>query len=247
MALHAAFAWTAGGCARQEPPANGPGDMPLPLPGPGDGGDAAALTGMPPQGGPVRAPAADPTMLTASNGRPTADIDTADDVPSNAAMDLSDAQILEVTQAANRGEIEQDRLAQAKGRDAEVKTIAARMIEEHAAAEDSGVALAKAVGLLPASSATSLALEADCRNATNALETEAGADFDRRYAEAQVKERRALLEVLEDKLLPSAKNADLKGYLAEARGKVAAQLQRVQALQGELQARARGASTVSGI
>ena len=185
--------------------------------------------------------------MTASNGRPTADIDNADDVPSNAAMDLSDAQILEVTHAANRGEIEQDRLAQAKGRDAEVKKVAARMIEEHAEADDSGVALAKAVGLMPASSATSLALEADCRNATNALKTETGADFDRRYAEAQVKERRALLEVLEDKLLPSAKNANLKAYLAQVQGKVAAQLQRAQALQGELDAKARAASAVSGI
>lgn len=219
--------------------------MPLPLPG--DGGDAAALTGVPPQGGPVRALIADSTMLTASNGRPTADMDTADDVPSNAAMDLSDAQILEVTQSANRGEIEQDRLAQAKGRDAEVKRIAARMLEEHAEADDSGVALAKAVGLTPASSATSLALEADCKNATSVLKKETGADFDRRYAEAQVKERRALLEVLEDKLLPSAKNADLKGYLAQVQGKVAAQLQRAQALQGELDAKARTASAVRGI
>jgi putative membrane protein len=246
IALHAAVALVVGGCAHQESPANGPGDLPLvPI---GDAGDAAAVTAMPPQGPRAPTPAAEPTTtLTVSNGRPLADNDTANDVPTNAAMDLSDAQILEVTRVASRGEIEQDELAQSKGRDAQVKKLAAMMIKEHAEADSNGIALAKAVGLTPASSATSMTLEADTRSATSALKTEAGADFDRRYVDAQVKEHRAVLEALEDKLLPNARNADLKAYLMDLQAKVATQLQRSQALQGELDVKARAASAVSGM
>ncbi len=247
IALRVAFAWALGGCAHQEPPANGPngpGDMPLPLVG--DGGDAAALTMVPPPGAQAPVPVVDPATLTVSNGLPTAGIDPANDVPSNAATDLGDAQILEATQVANRDEIEQAELARAKGRDAQVKELAAVMIKELSEAASNGAALAKAVGLMPASSATSIALEEDTRNATRVLKVETGAGFDRRYADAQVKEQKAVLEALESKLLPGAKNAHLKAYLTEVQVAVAARLERAQALQRELDVKARAASLASG-
>jgi putative membrane protein len=248
IALRVAFASAVVGCAHQEPPANGPngpGDMPLPLIG--DGGDAAALTAVPPSGAQALVPVVDPATLTVSNGLPTAAIDPANDVPSNAATDLGDAQILEATQVANRDEIEQAELAQAKGRDAQVKALAAIMIKELSEATSNGVALAKAVGLMPASSATSMALEEDTRNATSVLKVETGAGFDRRYADAQVKEQRAVLEALEEKLLPNAKNPHLKAYLTEVQVAAAARLERAQSLQRQLDVKARGGSLASGI
>ena len=107
--------------------------------------------------------------------------------------------------------------------------------------------VAKAVGLMPASSATSMAFEEDTRKATKALNVETGAGFDRRYLDAQVKEQRAVLEALEDKLLPNANNADLKAYLTEVQVKAAARLRRTQALQRELDVKARAASVASGM
>ncbi len=46
-----------------------------------------------------------------------------------------------------------------------------------------------------------------------------GSDFDKGYADTQVKEQAAVLQTVEERLLPSAMNDDLKAYLAGFRRK----------------------------
>jgi hypothetical protein len=66
IAVPSLVALALAGCARQEPPANGPGDMPLP--NMGDAGDAAAVTMLQRASGAPSASPVDLSTATVSNG-----------------------------------------------------------------------------------------------------------------------------------------------------------------------------------
>ena len=232
-----------GGCAHQKPPAGGPADMPAAAI---DGADAATLLALPPRTRPARDMAGDLATATVSNGRALPDSDTENDVPSSAATDLSDAQILEVVHVVNRGEIEESQLAASKGRDAQIKRLAALVVRQQAESESEAAALAGAVGIRPARSATSLSLEERERAVVSALEAQDGVDFDRAYLRGQITERQAVLDVLEQKLLPGARNVDLKAYLSEVQARVATDLQQAHALLGEIDFKSR-TSAIGGM
>jgi putative membrane protein len=239
MALLVVVAWSSGGCAHQEPPANRPGDMPVSAT---DGGDAAAVSVSP---APPRATAgsADITTMTVSNGLPLADTDTANDVPSSAALDLTDAQILEVAHVMNRGEIEQAALVASRGRDVQVKKLAAALVREHAESDEEAMALAMVVGLLPARSPTSVSLEGQAKDVVAALKDREGVEFDHRYLDAQIKEHESVLDTLVKTLVPNAKNAELKAYLRNLQAKVSVRLQQAQTLQSEVNLGSRTSAT----
>jgi putative membrane protein len=148
---------------------------------------------------------------------------------------LSDEQILQVTHTANVGEIEQAKLAQSKTKDARVKKLAAMMSKEHTQADAKGMSLSKKDKLTPAPSPASVALESDAKTATSSLKSKTGVDFDKDYVDVQVREHQAVLDTLDQKLIPAASNADLKAYLTEVREKVAMHLQHAQDLQTAMQ------------
>ncbi len=150
------------------------------------------------------------------------------------AVTLTDAQILEIAHVANLGEIEQAKLAQTKAKDARVKGLAAMMIKDHKDADTKGTALAKKASLKPDASPTSSSLESDAKSTMDSLKSQTGADFDKSYVDAQIKEHQAVLDTIDQKLLPSAKNADVKAFLAEVRPKIAMHLQHSQDLQKKM-------------
>jgi putative membrane protein len=236
IALLSVVAWV-GGCAHQESPANGPngpGDMPLPAL---DGGDAAVVSTLPPRTGPSEGQ----ELSTVSNGRPLAD--TINDVPPVGATDLTDAQILEVAHVVNRGDIEQSELAASKGRDDEVKAFARAMARDRTASDSEATALARAVGLSAAKSGTSMSLADQTRDVASTLSEQEGVELDRSYLDSQIKQHRAVLDMLQQKLLPDAKNAGLKTYLAEVQARVARDLQQAQTLRGALDLRSSTSAT----
>jgi putative membrane protein len=147
---------------------------------------------------------------------------------------LTDNQILGFTHAANAGEIEQGRLAQRKAKDSKVKAFAAMMVKEHTDADNKGQALAKKANLKPEPSPTTESLKTGAEAATSTLKSEMGADFDRSYVDTQVKEHQDVLDTLDQKLIPSATNADLKTYLADVRAAVAMHLQHAEDLQKQM-------------
>jgi putative membrane protein len=146
---------------------------------------------------------------------------------------LSDDQILQVVHTANQGEIAQAKLAKTKAKDARVKKLAAMMIKDHSDADHKAMALAKKLNG-PTPSATSTSLESDAQNNTTTLESESGADFDKGYVDTQVKEHQAVLDLIDQQLLPNAKDAGVKTFVTAVRAKVAAHLHHAQELQAAL-------------
>jgi putative membrane protein len=187
------------------------------------------------------APPSDPGPAQASSAREIPgdpnDKRLADNAPAptESQPTLSDDQILGVTHTANAGEIEQGRLAMTKAHDARVKALAADMVKDHNAAESKGASLATKAGLKPSPSPTSDQLQSDAEGATRSLKSETGSDFDKSYVDAQVREHQAVLDAIDQKLLPNARAADLKAYLQEVRTTVSRHLDHAKELQQELQ------------
>ena len=159
---------------------------------------------------------------------------SAGDTGSASAATLSDEQILQVVHVANLGEVELAKLAQQKAKHAKAKAFAAMMVKDHKDAVAKGNDLAKKNNLSLSDSPISTTLKADSDRAIEDLKTQAGAEFDRAYMDAQVKAHQAVLDAIDTKLLPSAKNAELKTMLEAMRPKIEAHLKQAQDIQKAL-------------
>jgi putative membrane protein len=167
---------------------------------------------------------------------PPSDTGTADAKPSAPPAaatkpdPLSDEQIAAITDGANSSEIAQAKLAQSKSKDPAIQRFAAMMISHHGEAKQKQAKLK----LKPAESGTSTALQVDADSTLNALKADDGKDFDQAYITAQVTGHQKVLDVINDQLLPSVKNADLKAYLEEIKPRVEEHLKQAKQLRESL-------------
>lgn len=159
------------------------------------------------------------------------------------ATPLSDEQIAAITDIANTSEIEQAKLARSKSKNADVLKFSAMMIAHHGEAKQKQAKLK----LTTAESAISSKLLADGNQTLSALKDSKGADFDKRYIDAQVEGHQKVLATIDSELIPNAKNPDLKAYLAEIKPKVEQHLQAAREAQQRLESSsgARGTSSTS--
>jgi putative membrane protein len=143
---------------------------------------------------------------------------------------LDDAQIAAITDAANSAEVEQGRLAQSKASDPRVRSFAAMMVEHHGEARRDQQALS--VSKQDSADSERLSKEAD--TALSSLQQKSGTEFDRAYIQLQCEEHRKVLNDLDQKLLPSAKDPALRSYLEKLKPKVQDHLAQAERLQKEL-------------
>jgi putative membrane protein len=158
------------------------------------------------------------------------------------ASTMSDAQILQVTHFGDVAEVAQGKLAMDKAKDPRVKQLAQMMVADHGEADKKALEIVKKENMVLADSPTSTSLKSDADATTDSLKTKTGAEFDKAYVDAQVTEHQAVLDTLDTKLIPAAKDADVKAYLTEVRGKVAMHLDHARQLQTDL-AKGMGAGT----
>ena len=139
-----------------------------------------------------------------------------------AATSLSDAQIATIVGTANGGEIVQAQEALKKAKNPKVLAFARHMVTDHAQAAKDLTDIQKKGKLDPAATDTSRQIEADGKAILASLQSSpAGADFERKYMDAQVAEHQQLLDALDTKLIVDAQNAELKTFLQKVREKVA--------------------------
>ena len=147
---------------------------------------------------------------------------------------MTDGEIVAVTSAANNGEIEMAQLATKSATNAEVKNFAAMMVTQHRDMENKGKSLAAKAKITPADNDASKSLKSDVDSALATMKGQKGKDFDKAYIDAQVKAHRDVLNVIDNKLLPSAQNGDLKTMLTDARTHVATHLAKAEEIQQKL-------------
>ena len=121
-----------------------------------------------------------------------------------------------------------------KAKDPQVKQFAQMMIDHHGTEQKKEQQLCTSLSLQPETTQTSTQLQTDSQNAISSLSSQTGADFDKAYMDLQVKEHKEVLESIDNKLLPNAKNAQLKQALTDFRPKVQEHLQKAQEIQQKL-------------
>ncbi len=159
---------------------------------------------------------------------------TAGGSTSTNAAPIGDGQILAIAGAANKGEIDEAKLAKKKSKNAKVKSFASMMVKDHTAADQQAKALAKKKSISPEENETSRQLTQDAQSTLSQLQGMTGKEFDTAYIQAQVKAHQQVLDSLDSSLIPNAKELQLKSLLQKVRTKVAAHLKQAQTLSDTL-------------
>jgi putative membrane protein len=143
---------------------------------------------------------------------------------------LSDAQVAAIVVAANQIDIDTGQLAESKSPNPEVKAFAHRMITDHTDVNKQATDLATKVKLTPEENTISRALKSDAERNRERLRKLSGKDFDKLYVADEITFHKQVLDTLDNKLLPSAKNEELKALLVKVRPAIASHLEHAEKL-----------------
>jgi len=146
----------------------------------------------------------------------------------------TDSEIAAVLLAANGAEIEESRLAAARAANPEVRDYAERMLSEHTAANVDATMLFARNDVMPDPNDTSEEIAMQSDEAMRQMATQAGADFDRAYMTRQDEAHLSLLNLLDQSLIMSAVDVDLREMLEAMRPAVADHLQAARDLSSQL-------------
>ena len=151
-----------------------------------------------------------------------------------AAAAVNDAQIAAIVVTANQVDIDAGKLASSTTKNAEVKKFADLMITDHTGVNKSATELVTRLHVTPQDNDTSQALKAGGDKNVAALKALDGAAFDKAYVDHEVAYHQQVLDAVDQTLIPSAANADLKALLVKVRPAFVAHLEHARHLQSSL-------------
>ena len=125
----------------------------------------------------------------------------------------TDPQIAHIAYTAGVIDIEAAKLALSKSRNEAVTGFAQSMVADHQAVNEQALELVKKLGVTPEDNATSQALAGAAEEKRAELAALDGAAFDRAYVDNEVAFHKQVNEALEQLLIPSAQNAEVKSLL----------------------------------
>ncbi|MGB8633200.1 MAG: DUF4142 domain-containing protein [Xanthobacteraceae bacterium] len=126
---------------------------------------------------------------------------------------LTDPQIAHIAYTAGQIDIQAAQLALQKCKNKEVRAFATDMVRDHTAVNDKALALVKKLKITPEDNDTSKALNKQAADKRGELSKLSGAAFDKAYIENEVVYHKTVNEALQNTLIPSASNQELKDLL----------------------------------
>jgi putative membrane protein len=126
---------------------------------------------------------------------------------------LNDAQIAHIAYTAGQLDIAAAEQAKEKSSNKDVRAFADDMERDHKAVNDKALALVKKLGVTPEDNDTSKALTKQATEKRAELAKLSGKAFDKAYIDNEVAYHKAVDAALENTLIPSAGNAELKDLL----------------------------------
>lgn len=150
------------------------------------------------------------------------------------APPLTDAEIAGIVVAANTIDADAGDVAAARATSNEVRAFARTMGTDHRAVNAQAATLVAKLGVVPVASAVSEKLQSDAAAFQAELARQSGVDFDRSYIAHEVVYHRAVIDALDQLLIPSARNAELKQTLIAVRPAFVAHLRHAEHLQQSL-------------
>ncbi|HEY7634596.1 MAG TPA: DUF4142 domain-containing protein [Gemmatimonadales bacterium] len=148
--------------------------------------------------------------------------------------DLSDPEVAHVAVTADNIDIELAKLAQSRTDNPGVKQFATTMITDHSAVNAKAKALAGKLQVTPKDNDVSQSLLKGAAEARGKIEPLKGKAFDRAYIDREVAYHQAVLDELDQVLIPTTSNAELKQLLVGVRPAFATHLEHAKQLQSQL-------------
>src|SRR5262249_52429954 len=128
----------------------------------------------------------------------------------------TDPQIAMIAVTADNVDIDAGKLAATKASDPKVKDFANTMIRDHTSVNKKATNLAKKLKITPEESDTSRSLKSGGDATLEKLRGLSGAEFDKAYIDNEVTYHESVATVVDETLIPNAKNAELKALLESA-------------------------------
>lgn len=150
--------------------------------------------------------------------------------PEAPAPAITDANIAAIVVTANTIDIQYADLALAKSQDADVREFATMVKRDHQSVNETAGALVARLGVTPEMNSVAFDLRDDAETKRLTLRDFEGAAFDSAYAANEVAYHTTVLGAIDNALIPSAQNAELKALLVAVRPAVAAHLEHAREL-----------------
>ncbi|SCY05584.1 putative membrane protein [Nitrosospira sp. Nl5] len=128
---------------------------------------------------------------------------------------LNDTQIIGILIAANEVDIHAAELAESKTTNEQVKAFANTMISEHTDVNRQVVELAKKLNITPEEGKISKSLKQDRQKNLTRLKKMSGKRFDKGYVYQEIVLHKQVIDVINHKLMPNARNDELKALLTK--------------------------------
>jgi putative membrane protein len=179
-----------------------------------------------------REPGAVPTDPTAAS--PTTPGTMPSESTDSGAERLGDGAIAQILITANSGEVKIAETVMPNLQSAAAKRFAQQMIDDHGQNKKDTIALVERTAIGTFDSAESLKLQSDADDTLVKLQNEEKDDIDLAYAKAMLKGHEEVLATIDQRLLPSAQNPQLKRHLQQTRDAVAMHRDHAKRLVNEL-------------
>jgi putative membrane protein len=147
---------------------------------------------------------------------------------------VTDPQIAHIVVTANEVDIRASELATGEGESPEVIEFAERMITDHHGVNVAATELVTRLGVTPEPNPVSEQLRQGGEEALRELQALSGVAFDRAYIDNEVAYHQAVLDALDQTLIPSARNAELRALLEQSRPAFVAHLDHAKQIQASL-------------
>ena len=131
-----------------------------------------------------------------------------------AADKPTDPQIAHIAYTAGDLDIKAAKQALKKSKDKNVRAFAKDMVKDHTAVNDKALALVKKLNVTPEDNDTSKALKKTADDKLAELAKLSGAAYDKAYVDNEVAYHKTVDDALQNTLIPSTSNAELKDLLS---------------------------------
>jgi putative membrane protein len=145
---------------------------------------------------------------------------------------LSDPEVAHVAVTANQIDINYAQIAKKRSKNTEILNFAKTMANDHQSVINTAAALVKKLGVTPKDNAMSKKLLADAAKTKKALEAAPKKTFDKAYIDNEVAYHKAVINAVENVLIPDAENQELKALLQNVVPTLKAHLAHAEMVQG---------------
>lgn len=128
---------------------------------------------------------------------------------------INDAQIASIAVTANQIDVRYGEIALQKSNDPEVKKFAQNMVNDHNSVIKMAVELAGKLGVTPEDNEVTQSLLAGEKETTKMLQSKSGKEFNKAYIDNEVAYHQAVIDAVNNVLIPNAKNTELKALLVK--------------------------------